>query len=99
MAEQKRVVFRGVSMVEGWPEKIKAAQELPAYTSNGRSVSRIRYGDEQDDWDADKQPCHDCAVFKGEFHVPGCDVEECPACGGQLISCDCEFDGEEDAPN
>ena len=37
--------------------------------------------------------CHDCNVGRG-FHHPGCDMERCPKCGGQLISCDC-LDEEE----
>lgn len=36
-----------------------------------------------------KANCHDCDANPGEFHDPGCDVERCPYCGGQLISCDC----------
>jgi hypothetical protein len=31
----------------------------------------------------------DCGARPGEFHRPDCDVEQCPYCGGQLISCDC----------
>jgi hypothetical protein len=31
--------------------------------------------------------CHDCRCTEGNFHHPGCDVEECPVCHGQLISC------------
>ena len=36
-----------------------------------------------------KHKCHDCGVYEGHFHKPGCDMERCPFCGGQLISCDC----------
>jgi hypothetical protein len=38
--------------------------------------------------------CGDCNVKQGKIHHPGCDQERCPSCGGQLISCDCEMEGD-----
>jgi hypothetical protein len=92
VSEPNQILYRGVPMIEGWPDRISAAQKITVYTLDGGSVPRVRYGDEQDDWGANEHACHDCRVIKGEFHVPGCDGEECPVCGGQLLSCDCEFD-------
>ncbi len=69
MAEVKRISYRGVPMIEGWPEKIHAAQGILSYTLNGHLLPRVRYGEETDDWGADKQACHDCRVIKNEFHV------------------------------
>lgn len=39
--------------------------------------------------------CHDCGCPIGGTHHPNCDMERCPKCEGQLISCGC-LDEEED---
>lgn len=39
-----------------------------------------------------RRNCHDCATPPGGLHHPGCDLEVCPDCGGQSISCDCGLD-------
>src|ERR1700722_9256736 len=35
------------------------------------------------------QLCHDCGCARGEYHVFGCDSEECSNCGEQAFCCDC----------
>jgi hypothetical protein len=82
----ERVQFRGQEVASFWPEKLTRSQAITHYVCR---VARVRYGDESSDWHAADSPCHDCGAIKGEYHVPGCDVEECPICGRQALGCEC----------
>ncbi len=43
-----------------------------------------------DAWNpSERHCCHDCGCYEGELHERGCDMERCPFCLGQLISCSC----------
>lgn len=52
----------------------------------GRTFHRIRFGGERHREDS---PCPGCGTYYGELHRPGCDFEECPACGEPSVSCGC----------
>ena len=86
------IEFRGRQVIEGWPEQLAASQLNTTIVKNGIEHPRVYYGEERDDWGADRGPCHDCAAVKGEYHGPGCDVERCPLCGRQAMGCDCGYD-------
>ena len=38
----------------------------------------------------DDERCGDCGAEPGHFHHWRCDMERCPKCDGQLISCGCK---------
>jgi hypothetical protein len=58
----------------------------------GVRFRRVRLGRETPDWWVALEPattCHDCNVVRDQFHHLGCDMEQCPKCSGQLLSCGC----------
>lgn len=54
-----------------------AKRELEQFKKNN---SKVEYNN---------RACHDCGTPFGEVHHLGCDMEECPKCGGQYFICDC----------
>ncbi len=84
----RKVKYDGVDMISTWPSQIQKAQPLK-HVSYHATILRIPYGQEFVQRYQMRKNCHNCAVRIGQVHVPGCTVEVCPLCGGQLISCDC----------
>ncbi len=75
----------------GWIERIREAQSFTHIRfQDGVVLERVRYGSEQDDYGSNNKRCGDCGVAQSQFHVNGCDVDRCPRCKEQAISCDCE---------
>lgn len=59
---------------------------------DGRILARIPFGSEKPPWRMNT--CGDCGVGRGGYHHPGCDIERCPSCLHQYISCGCADDLE-----
>jgi hypothetical protein len=62
---------------------IEGVAYAPILYGSERGLRRVRHR------------CLDCDVLPGRVHHHGCDVECCPRCRGQSISCGCIWKGEE----
>jgi hypothetical protein len=84
------VLYNGVEVSREWPGEVMAAQDERTVTLHGQALPRLRRGT---DWPSlGEYPCHDCGIVDGQLHVPMCDMERCPRCFGQLITCGCLWD-------
>jgi len=75
--------------------KVDSCIKLPFVYEDGESLDPLKYGE---DWVEEvgdlSERCHDCNCNKGNYHHRGCDMERCPRCQGQALSCDCELKEE-----
>jgi hypothetical protein len=89
--QREFILYNGIEVPRGLPLDIVRAQAVENYTIEGVAYPRIRYGSElgfELDW---TQACGDCAVAIGQFHLDHCDIERCPRCSQQALSCPCEY--------
>ena len=75
--------------MRNWPARIAEAQTVTEYAFYDGTLARIPCGSEGEGWGTPVEHCGDCGAEAGELHVPRCDLERCPRCGGQAISCGC----------
>ena len=64
--------------------RTKSTLEHRAIKLKGRVYDRVPYKPDDPEY-----LCVDCEAAEGDIHELGCDAEECPRCGEQLISCGC----------
>lgn len=88
-------VYRGIEFskkeLEKFKKEIKTNSEYNYYYDENDNVfPRIKFGSEEDGaFSSNDKYCPDCIAKLGEYHMDLCDIEQCPKCGGQLLSCDC----------
>ncbi len=62
-------------------EQLVARSQYSNTFVNGEVVKRIR---------STASVCKECGVPSGQYHIQGCNQENCPACDDYFLGCDCE---------
>ncbi len=91
---REMVQYQGSEVIRWFPSEIVDAQFALRLRVDDQLFERIRRGTQNDLLGAKDIACHDCSALKGQLHAWGCDSERCPACLGQLLTCDCDWEWE-----
>ena len=91
------VVFRNVEMPEAFKreflKEIEENYKMGVFVDEkGVKYKRFKYGDSEWGTPIVHEYCPDCAASTDEYHYVGCDIERCPKCYRQFLSCDCELE-------
>lgn len=92
--DENLTIFRGQEVqkdeLEGYKKELDFNQKHSVLKDEqGVEFKRIKYSSVRNYTEKEYEYCGDCGAINDEYHVFGCDIEECPKCGGQLLSCEC----------
>ncbi|WP_148302480.1 hypothetical protein [Caldalkalibacillus mannanilyticus] len=90
--KQEFFVYNSEEVHRRFPKDFIESKYIEDYLIQGVAYPRIGYGEEryEEELRHTRATCADCMVKLGEFHVPGCDWEQCPKYYGQSIGCGCD---------
>jgi hypothetical protein len=74
--------------------EFKRSQAVTSFKISGQKFERIACGYEREDFAefAVDPECSNCGAPTGFLHVLPCDLEQCPRCEGQALSCSCVYE-------
>lgn len=72
--------------------EFKHSQAVKSFRIGGRDFDRIPCGYEQGEWYGIEDHCSNCGMLTGFLHHLPCDLEQCPRCKGQALSCNCKYE-------
>ena len=78
--------------------EFKHSQAIKSFNIGGREFERIPWGNERGEFgeDAIDTECTNCSAPTGSLHLLSCDLEQCPRCDQQAISCACAYEQRPD---
>ena len=97
-------IFRGYEMSKEFKRNFEIEiKNNPNYCFKDKDeniVEKVKFGDENkifranglQEYESDIyyfEYCDDCLAKQGEYHYPNCDLEICPVCFKQALTCDC----------